>query len=82
MGVVQKQFVSCATLIGVCAWCCLAFSPPESPGLRDAEEAWGKWPASAMQTWGMYVSSKETESEYIPLSCWPEEIRKLNPLYV
>ena len=35
-----------------------------------------------MQTWAAYSKGERTDSVFIPLSCWSEPIRKLDPLYV
>jgi len=46
------------------------------------DEADSKWRNCAMRTWKKYVESKRRESEFIPFSCWDDEIRRLDPLYV
>ena len=44
------------------------------------KESWA-W-KGAMQTWAAYRKGGRTDSEFIPLSCWSEPIRKLDPIYV
>lgn len=40
------------------------------------------WERTAEEVWKKYVAVKRMDSEYIPASCWNDEIRRLDPIYV
>ena len=59
----------------LCAWCCTAMS-------QQTLETDIAWERAAMETHAKFNKLQRRDSEYIPLSCWAEPIRNLDPLYV
>ena len=77
-------------------WCCATLAQPKTgeekvpykvpvwqAGTTEAKAPKTLvWEISAMETWASFSERPRPLPEYIPLSCWAQRIRALDPLYV